>query len=313
MSTPDLPRREPAAEASDRTDAWRRQRERQDRAARHAAVAFAVATLAALALVAVYITGGQTQIEGLLLAIAFGGIGTGIGIWVKRIVGPQEIVEERYPMRSDDGPPRRLRGGLRRGDGRGGAGGTPALPAAAADRRRGVARARAAAAAALARSGPAQRAVLHLLGAGQAPASRPRGGRCAPATSSPDQVVTVFPEGAVGSADSQAVLVGLRDGAFDRGSFAAETVDGMVVYSKICTHAGCPVGLYRARAGELLCPCHQSTFDVNRGAVVCPAPPGAHCPSCPIGTDDEGYLVALGDFTEPVGPSFWNLTETPEA
>jgi ubiquinol-cytochrome c reductase iron-sulfur subunit len=312
MSTPDLPRREPAAEASDRTDAWRRQRERQDRAARHAAVAFAVATLAALALVAVYITGGQTQIEGLLLAIAFGGIGTGIGIWVKRIVGPQEIVEERYPMRSDEVHRDAFEEVYVEAMGEAAPGG----------RRRFLLRLLTAAGASLGLAlllplrslGPGPRNELFYTSWGQGKRLLTPEGRPLRASDIvPDQVVTVFPEGAVGSADSQAVLVGLRDGAFDRGSFAAETVDGMVVYSKICTHAGCPVGLYRARAGELLCPCHQSTFDVNRGAVVLSGPAGRPLPQLPIGTDDQGYLVALGDFTEPVGPSFWNLTETPEA
>ena len=31
----------------------------------------------------------------------------------------------------------------------------------------------------------------------------------------------------------------------------------------------------------------------------------ATVPAQPIEVDDEGYLVAQSDFTEPVGPSFW--------
>ncbi|HYP22826.1 MAG TPA: Rieske (2Fe-2S) protein, partial [Actinomycetota bacterium] len=85
--------------------------------------------------------------------------------------------------------------------------------------------------------------------------------------------------------------------------------EGCVGYSKICTHAGCPVGLYRAQAHELLCPCHQSTFDVLRGAVPTFGPADRPLPQLPRGVDDEGVLIALGDFPEPVGPGFWNLRD----
>ena len=82
-------------------------------------------------------------------------------------------------------------------------------------------------------------------------------------------------------------------------------VDGTVVaYSKICTHAGCPVALYRERDDVLFCPCHQSTFDVQRGATPVFGPAARNLPQLPLGTDDEGYLVALGDFTEQAGPAF---------
>jgi ubiquinol-cytochrome c reductase iron-sulfur subunit len=81
-----------------------------------------------------------------------------------------------------------------------------------------------------------------------------------------------------------------------------------VGYSKICTHAGCPVGLYRSEAHQLLCPCHQSTFDVLRGAVPVFGPAARPLPQLPMEVDDDGYLVARGDFNEPVGPSFWNVT-----
>ena len=125
---------------------------------------------------------------------------------------------------------------------------------------------------------------------------------------SPDEVITVFPADAIDDPSAQAILVGTREGQLEPDALPGATVEGMVCYSKICTHAGCPVGLYRAAAGELLCPCHQSTFDVHRAAAVVSGPAGRGLPQLPIGTDDEGYLIALGDFSEPVGPSFWNLT-----
>lgn len=83
------------------------------------------------------------------------------------------------------------------------------------------------------------------------------------------------------------------------------TYDGIVAYSKVCTHVGCPVALYEQQTHHLLCPCHQSQFDVSRGAEVIFGPAARPLPQLPIEIDDEGYLVAQSDFTEPVGPSFW--------
>ena len=81
--------------------------------------------------------------------------------------------------------------------------------------------------------------------------------------------------------------------------------DGIVAYSKICTHVGCPVALYEQQTHHLLCPCHQSTFDVADGAKVVFGPAKRPLPQLPIMVDDEGYLVAQDDFDEPVGPSYW--------
>jgi ubiquinol-cytochrome c reductase iron-sulfur subunit len=81
--------------------------------------------------------------------------------------------------------------------------------------------------------------------------------------------------------------------------------DGIVAYSKICTHVGCPVALYEQQTHHLLCPCHQSQFDVANHCEVIFGPAARPLPQLPITVDDEGYLVARSDFTEPVGPSFW--------
>jgi ubiquinol-cytochrome c reductase iron-sulfur subunit len=81
--------------------------------------------------------------------------------------------------------------------------------------------------------------------------------------------------------------------------------EGIVAYSKVCTHVGCPVALYEQQTHHLLCPCHQSTFDVANGAKVVFGPANRPLPQLPIEIDDEGYLVAQSDFHEPVGPSFW--------
>ena len=81
--------------------------------------------------------------------------------------------------------------------------------------------------------------------------------------------------------------------------------DGIIAYSKVCTHVGCPVALYEQQTHHLLCPCHQSQFDVADGAKVIFGPAARPLPQLPITVDDEGYLIARSDFTEPVGPSFW--------
>ncbi|KQX07009.1 MULTISPECIES: cytochrome bc1 complex Rieske iron-sulfur subunit [unclassified Leifsonia] len=81
--------------------------------------------------------------------------------------------------------------------------------------------------------------------------------------------------------------------------------DGIVAYSKICTHVGCPVALYEQQTHHLLCPCHQSQFDVSNHCEVIFGPAKRPLPQLPIAVDSEGYLIAQSDFLEPVGPSFW--------
>ncbi|MEU9924614.1 Rieske 2Fe-2S domain-containing protein [Streptomyces griseoluteus] len=81
--------------------------------------------------------------------------------------------------------------------------------------------------------------------------------------------------------------------------------EGIVAFSKICTHVGCPISLYEQQTHHVLCPCHQSTFDLSDGARVIFGPAGHALPQLRIGVNDEGYLEALGDFAEPVGPAFW--------
>ncbi|MFC9705533.1 Rieske 2Fe-2S domain-containing protein [Streptomyces sp. NPDC056943] len=81
--------------------------------------------------------------------------------------------------------------------------------------------------------------------------------------------------------------------------------EGVVAFSKICTHVGCPISLYEQQTHHVLCPCHQSTFDLSDGARVIFGPAGHALPQLRIGVNDKGFLEALGDFDEPVGPAFW--------
>ncbi|CAB4663238.1 unannotated protein [freshwater metagenome] len=85
----------------------------------------------------------------------------------------------------------------------------------------------------------------------------------------------------------------------------AMTHDGIIAFSKICSHMGCAVALYEQQTKHLLCPCHQSTFDVTRGAKVIFGPAARPLPQLDITVDTEGYLVARAPFDQAVGPSFW--------
>jgi ubiquinol-cytochrome c reductase iron-sulfur subunit len=82
-------------------------------------------------------------------------------------------------------------------------------------------------------------------------------------------------------------------------------VEGILCFSKICTHVGCPISLWEQQTHHLLCPCHQSTFDLADNGKVIFGPAARPLPQLPIMVDSEGYLVAQSDFDEPVGPSYW--------
>ncbi|OUZ09503.1 ubiquinol-cytochrome C reductase [Aeromicrobium sp. PE09-221] len=81
-------------------------------------------------------------------------------------------------------------------------------------------------------------------------------------------------------------------------------IDGILCYSKICTHVGCPISLWEQQTHHLLCPCHQSTFDLADNGKVVFGPAYRPLPQLPLAVDDEGYLIAVSDFPEIVGPSY---------
>jgi ubiquinol-cytochrome c reductase iron-sulfur subunit len=120
-------------------------------------------------------------------------------------------------------------------------------------------------------------------------------------------VLTVFPEGFDIKVAAGATLLIRVDPADlrlppDRANW---TVDGVVAYSKLCTHAGCPVGLYADQSHQLLCPCHHSIFDVLDGAEPVEGPASHPLPMLPLGTDENGFLIARGGFDMPVGAAWW--------
>ena len=125
-------------------------------------------------------------------------------------------------------------------------------------------------------------------------------------------VFHVMPEGIDKSAHvleekakAAVILIAMPPDAIKVPKERAWGVGGIVAYSKICTHVGCPVGLYEHRTHHLLCPCHQSTFDVANDAEVIFGPAHRPLPQLKITVDAQGYLIAAAPFLEPVGPSYW--------
>jgi ubiquinol-cytochrome c reductase iron-sulfur subunit len=127
-----------------------------------------------------------------------------------------------------------------------------------------------------------------------------------------DGVVTAYPEGDLDSGDGPLLVVRLDEASLSNRTVEGGAVGGIVAYSKICTHAGCAVGLFQADSREpktvhrLLCPCHQSEFDPLDGAKPIAGPATRSLPQLPLAIDDEGNLAATADFPRPVGPAFWS-------
>ncbi|WP_052666678.1 ubiquinol-cytochrome c reductase iron-sulfur subunit [Nitriliruptor alkaliphilus] len=114
-------------------------------------------------------------------------------------------------------------------------------------------------------------------------------------------VVTVWPEGAVGRELSAVMLIRLRQVPEPPTVLDGVVDDTLIAYSRLCSHAGCAVALYRDRDQALFCPCHQATFDARRGAQPVSGPASHPLPQLPLGIDDDGYVIATGDLTAPPG------------
>jgi ubiquinol-cytochrome c reductase iron-sulfur subunit len=269
---------------------------------------FLLSVLASVALVVVYVIGGNAQVEGVLLALALGGIGAGIVIWAVWLLDVPIEAEEHESLAST--PEQRTEV-------------ESAAELETISRRTLLVRLLLGAGAALtaALAIPALslglqpgRALFTTAWRSGSRVVGEDGQPIRPGDLDEGTVRTVFPEDAIGRADAATLLIRVRPSELaldgDRAEWAPE---GAIGYSKICTHAGCPVGLYRAEDNALLCPCHQSTFDVLRGAIPTFGPAVRRLPQLPLGVDGDGYLVALDDFPEPVGPSFWNVTHEVES
>jgi ubiquinol-cytochrome c reductase iron-sulfur subunit len=275
------------------------------RVERGAALCFLVAMAAAIGLTVVYWEGGQAQAEGVLLAVVLGGIGVGIVLWAKHFMPSDEVAEERHPMASSEEDVAAFAADFQAGE-------------TSLRRRRVLVATAGGACAALGvallfpvrslgpRPGRGLKQTAYrgggvrLVGEGGSPIR--------PAELPVDGFTTVWPDGHTDDADASTLLIHIRTDQDFRPKAGREdwTVDDIVAYSKLCTHVGCPVGLYQTEQGLLLCPCHQSTFDVMRHARPVFGPAARSLPQLPLGVDDDGYLIATGDFSDPVGPGFWD-------
>ena len=263
---------------------------------------FVVSMLGSLGLVVYYLIGESAQVEGILLGLALGGMGVGVIGWATRLMDVPTVVEEHESLESDDSAVAQTEDMvgqdavtrrtmlLRLATGATATlGAALAIPALSLGPRPGQSLEET-------KWTPGAR-IVDRFGSPQRPDDIPL-----------DGIKTVFPSGFEGEADSQTVVIKIEPELLDLPEGREEWApEGCVAFSKICTHAGCPVGLYRAEAKQLLCPCHQSTFDVTTGCTPVFGPAARALPQLPMEVDEAGFLVALSDFQEPVGPSFWNM------
>jgi ubiquinol-cytochrome c reductase iron-sulfur subunit len=284
---------EPAQERSDRT---------LRRAVRAATLAFLLTAGCAVALAVVYARGGQPQAEGALLFGALVSLGWGLVIVGHHLFGGADRVEERHVLAADPREEAALDHALDRGE--------------PLSRRRLLTGSLVAAVGALAAAavfpirslGPNPGNVLERTAWRRGRRAITSDGRLVRAADVPQGgLVTIFPEGHPGSADAQAVLMRVPPEKL-RVATGREgwSPGGLIAYSKVCTHAGCPVGLFEVETYQLLCPCHQSAFNVLFHAEPVSGPAARALPQLPLRIDDQGIVVADGDFSSPIGPSYWN-------
>jgi ubiquinol-cytochrome c reductase iron-sulfur subunit len=270
-------------------------------AERRIAALLLISTAAALGLAGVYIAGGQPQAEGALLGIALGGIGVALILWARGLSTEGTVVGDRGSL-IDVEDEAAVEARFDEADHEPG--------------RRSVLKLFWAAGGALGLA-----AVFPVRSLGPAPGKSllrtawRKGSRMVDVTGRVVRVdtlqvggtLTVFPQGAVNAGDSSVVLIRVEpDQLKPRPGREDWAPQGYVAYSKICPHVGCPVGLYQADTHELLCPCHQSTFNVLDGARPSFGPATRSLPQLPLAVDPQGFLTAQDDFDEPIGPGFWN-------
>ena len=305
MSTTD--RREGGAETA-------RTERRTERAI---AAAFVVSAVAAVALAVVFARGGHPQAEGALLGVSLCSLGYALAAWGKYLLPEGPYVQKRHPMDDDDVDSEPVSKLVDPDTGEAVADLEPeadSLPEVFGRRpfltRLLVGTMGALGLAALfpIRSlGPDPgRTLFHTAWRKGTRLVTEEGRLVRAGELDVGSVLTVFPEGHLGSADSQTLLIRAKDeDLVTRPGREGWAPDGHVAYSKVCTHAGCPVGLYQVATQELLCPCHQSLFDVVDGARPVFGPATRSLPQLALEVDPEGYLRAQDDYDEAIGPGFW--------
>jgi ubiquinol-cytochrome c reductase iron-sulfur subunit len=295
------------------------------RAERQVATMFGVATVLVIGFVVAYLVvpkdaaflgfGASNLALGLSLGLALLLIGLGAIQWARKLMDDHEIVEERHPSRSNDEDRAKTVAIVRQGGTESGIG-----------RRTLIRRTLIGAMAALGIP------VVLLLGdLGPLPGARSahtiwkRGIRILndvtfkplrPQDIELGQIVNAVPANLLKlpegedrtNARAKAGVILVRMDVADIQALPSRRtwgVDGILCYSKVCTHVGCPINLFEQMTHQVLCPCHQSTFNLAENGRVVFGPAARSLPQLPIMVDSEGYLVAQSDFTQPVGPSYW--------
>ncbi len=249
-----------------------------------------------------------TPLLGSFMALALLGIGAGAVLWAKLLMNDEEAVQERHPFGSDPKERAATAEALKEGFNQTNLARRPLLIGSIA----------------LGGGALAILPIPFLFGLGRfqnketvlATTGWAEGVRLIRQNGTPvrvgDLVIgaveSVFPDVDHGTkrADSPALLIRMRpEELLLEGQPAEWAYQGHVVYSSICTHLGCPVKLYEQQTHNLFCPCHQSTFQADKGAVPIFGPAARALPQLAISVDEDGYFFAQGDFAEPVGPSYW--------
>ena len=297
------------------------------RVERLVAACFTFAFIAGCGFIAAYVGLGVHSVDktlrsnlalGISLGLALAALGLGALLWVRHLMPDVEVVEQRHELRSDEKDRKAFEGYFKEGTANSQFVKRPlvrrtlmlgTLPLLAAP-------------------------VVLLRDLGPQPGTSLRhtvwspgrrllvAGTNLPLTpaefSAPGSMITIVPDGFQDDPDAltkaTVILIKFRPGELDIPTRTAGgtligtmnwTVDNIVAYSKICTHVGCPVALYEQTTHHILCPCHQSTFEASTGATVIFGPAPRPLPQLPMTVDSSGFLVARSDFTQPVGPSFW--------
>jgi ubiquinol-cytochrome c reductase iron-sulfur subunit len=303
----------------------------EKRAERTIAALFVIAFLAIVAFIVVFCgavpfewklpgAGNQnfryfTPLLGGLLGLALAAIGIGVVLWAKWLLPEEEVVQDRHDGLSDEGEQIMTAATLVQGFNDTGIGrrsiikSTLGLSIGAL----GVAPLVILVGAMIKKPNRgAGQSLFHTPWTAGVPVVDSDGRRIGPGDLLPGGLLTVFPgvPGGIAAGDSPTLLIRLRPGQVVKARKGQESFqwEDFVAYSKICTHAGCPASLYEQQTGRLLCPCHQSQFQVLEDAKPVFGPATRSLPKLPLGVEvvsGTQYFVAKGDFPEPVGPAFW--------
>jgi ubiquinol-cytochrome c reductase iron-sulfur subunit len=274
-------------------------------AERRIAACFLLTAASSVALAVVYVTGDRPKLEALFLFLALVPLGIGLVLWARDLLPGLDIIDSRHVAEAVSSEEDRA--GAERALTRG---------ADAVFRRKflvgilGLA----GGLVSLAALFPFGFLGARPLGKYQHHTTWTPGARLVDADGRPVKVgdvmvngiLTVYPEGHVDDPLAQTTLINIGNAHFEvkKGREGWEQ-DGLVAFSEVCTHAGCPVKLYNVETYQLVCPCHQSTFDVLDGCNPVFGPAPRPLPQLPLAVNPAGYLVAQHDYDQPVGPGYW--------